>query len=180
MIETPLTPEMQEYTMLSPLLVAVQDKDEDEQWILFATFSSLPEEVRDLLTSPQTVDRIKQWSSGGLFPATHMVAVAKIIGFVVLDEVPMTSVVSLLEKLGLSTEESKKVEEKITELLEPFFVEKARQASFAPETTESAPPVMSVLPPLTRPTETGPKPIANKPLSPQPPSRNIIDLRQKQ
>lgn len=150
------SPEVIEYNQFCPLLAAVQGRDEDERWLMFAKFQLLPEDARDILTNPKTIDQIKQWSTEGMFPSTHMTAVSKLIGLAALDdEVTFNSIASLLQKIGLTQEQAEKTNNMILSLLQPVIAERAR---------ESTPKSMPELPPLTT----------------KIPQRNIIDLRKQQ
>ena len=85
MTDAPTTIETTSYDELSPFLAAARGRDEDERWLLFATFSSLSEERRGILVDPKTIEQIKQWSSSGLFPPTHIPAISKLVGLIALD-----------------------------------------------------------------------------------------------
>jgi hypothetical protein len=165
------------YDDLGPFLAAVRGRDEDERWLLFAAFSSLSEEQRGILVDPKTIEQIKQWSSAGLFPPTHIPAISKLIGLLALDtDVHMPEVPQILEKLGLSTDQAKQLTNNISNLLQPIFLERAKN-----EAADS----MEQLSPMTRPTEMGPQSLVVKiPSLPEntgasASTRNIIDLRKQ-
>lgn len=168
-----LDPSVEEFIRLSPYVAVLRGKGEEERWSITALFETLSDGMKQVLTSPSTVDALKAWSGEGLLPATHIEAVAKIIGLVALEEIDPPAVEQLLLRLDLSQNQASAIAGNIHELLSPALQEQAGQEVHEIAETE--------LPPMTRPTEKGPLPLAGAPArpGPRPPERNILNLRDK-
>ncbi len=151
-----------EYLHTIPFTAALWGKDDDDRLLLSSEFSALSDVSRELLTSTNTADRIASWQQQGLFPPTHTLAVAKIVGLIALGEIPSHATKDLLLKVGLDEPHANQVAQQIQQLLAPVLTERATWE--VPEKIEELPPLTTKIPAAIRPSE---------------PGRNIMDLRKK-
>src|ERR1043166_1186638 len=101
-------------TILAPFIAAMQEKDEDDQFLLSAVFFSLSDKSQDVLVGEQTLQLLKQWNVEGLIPDTHLKAVSKLIGLATLDdEVPASEIPNILSKIGIPQEQAAVLGQKI-------------------------------------------------------------------
>ncbi len=156
-----------ETILYSPYVAAYSDKDEVGQREFFERFYRLPAETKDFITSPQTAEYVKNLFDTEIAPDNYDTAIAKIVAFAAMGDVPVASIPQLLVKLGLSEQQAQKIATELERILEPVIAARGKAA---------APQGMQEMPPLSRPTETGPQPIAGQ----QGNTRNIIDLRKQQ
>jgi hypothetical protein len=154
----------QEILMSTPLTAAMHGRDEDEQFLLSATFLAMDEPERELLSGEKASEAIKAWVSAGILPESHATATMKLVGLIALDsEVQPSEVPSILQKLGLSSEQAEQLANNILNFLQPIMIERA--AEEAVESMEELPPLTTVIPSKT------------EPLTPPATARNVIDLR---
>lgn len=153
--------------LCSPFIASIEGKDPEAKQKFFEQFSQQPQNVREFITSLDTVSAIKQLVDSGTLPPQYAVAIAKIVALAAMGEIPMGGIGELLMKLDLPAQQSEDVAGKINQLLEPVIADRARIAV----------PSMPELPPLTQKI---PPPVIPRPDSSKPPGRNIIDLRKQQ
>jgi hypothetical protein len=155
--------DLTDYLSYSPYDAILYGKDPQQQAVLFQKFADLPERVRQFIVAPETAQKIADLVRQSIVPETHATAVGKIVFMACSKEIPAAKFEELLLKLNLPPSQAAQAAQALNAMIEPVLQE---QAAATP------PPVLRPMPPLTRPTESGPRP-----LSPQPPGRNIIDLR---
>ncbi len=150
----------------NPYISAITGKSAEDQQKFFDLFYQLPDSAKDVITSPQTTASIKALFEGGAAPKGYEVAISKIVAFAAMGDVPIASIPQLLTKLGLSEQQSQTIAQELERILEPVIAARGKAA---------VPQGMQEMPPLNRPTESGPQPIAGQ----QGSARNIIDLRKQ-
>ncbi|MCC6405022.1 MAG: hypothetical protein IT405_01405 [Candidatus Yanofskybacteria bacterium] len=151
--------------LYSPYIAAIADKDDAQLRAFAEKFAAQNESDRTFLTSPETALAIKRLVEEGVIPEEYAIATAKIVAFVVLREVPLSSVPQLLERIGLASPQAQNAATAITQLLQPLIA--ARAAAETPEQLPELPPMTTKIPP------------APQQHSSNTPPRNIIDLRNK-
>jgi len=156
-----------EYIRYSPLFALINGKDEASKKSLLQRFEKLPENAKDILAAEETGSSLKNLEANGVLPSSHVVAVAKIVAFIALGDVTIADTPQLLAKIGLSETQTQTINIEIKRILQPLTTSRGAAAP--------VPQRIQELPPMTRPTETGPKPITSSGT----PQRNIIDLRNK-
>ncbi|HUO75895.1 MAG TPA: hypothetical protein VMU12_03210 [Candidatus Paceibacterota bacterium] len=138
----------------SPYIALTQGKNPEELSPFFEQFVALPLNKREIITSPDVARRILTLLSTFSVGEEYAVAIAKLVGFLVLGDVAADQVPGLLTKLGIANSEQ----------LSASIVQIA-----TPKPMEEPAPTLKTVPPLTvqRPASMGPNM----------PPRNIIDLR---
>lgn len=164
--ELPNSPIEQDDSIYSPFIAAFTDKSEDEQKVFFEKFTAQSESAREFLTSMQTVEALKTLTVSSNVGTEYAIAIGKVVAFVVLDEVPISSIEGLLLKLNLSPQQASQITVQLQKLLEPIISDRARAS--VPQGMRPLPPMTVRIPPITEPSET------------QGANRNIIDLRKQQ
>jgi hypothetical protein len=160
--------DLQDYTNYSPHFALIQGKDEMSTTTIFGRIAQLSEESRTVLSSESTAESLQKLVTSGTVPANYGTALAKIVGLCILGDVAVAHIEQLLLKLNLTPEQAGVVNAVLTDIL----------SSTAPaKNIPAIPPVpLPELPPMSRPTENGPRVVAG----PKVPARNIIDLRKQQ
>ncbi len=152
--------------LYNPYIAAITGKNSADQEKFFTVFYGLPQPLKDALTSSETTAAIKNLFEKGLAPQGYEVAVAKIVALTAVGDIPFVSIPELLSKLGLPEAQVPAIAHELETILRPIIAARGKAAI----------PEMKEMPPLNRPTETGPQPIAGQ----QGNARNIIDLRKQQ
>ena len=156
--------DLNQYLKYSPYDAALYGKSEAERQEVFDKLATLSDEVHHFLTAPETAQRLADLVHQGLVPDSHATAIGKILFLACTGEVPITKIQELLEKLQVPRAgEAAKL---LTDMLAPVIRARAAQV---------ATPALRPMPAMTRPTETGTKPLTGQ----QTEKRNIIDLRQR-
>lgn len=148
----------------SPFAAAMTDRTPEQRDLFAERFSVLPDDIREFLTSIQTVEALKNVMESTDIAGDYDLAVSKIVSFVALGDVAPAAIDGLLVKLGLSQQQATDLSQKLLVVLRPVIAARSIRAV----------PSMPELPPLT--TEIPPAPAAGT----QAPPRNIIDLRKQQ
>lgn len=167
--------EIEQYTTYSPFIAALTGRDEVSEADIYQRFSTLPDEVADILTSVETAEKIESWEKEGIFPATHSSAVAKLIALSVLGIIQSDQIPSLLQKLELDAATVQRTTDAIMTIITPAlaFLQGYTQPLSAEESGTTS-PTMQPLPPLTVRI-----PPIQESAETQGVNRNIIDLRQQ-
>ena len=156
-----------EYTLYSPYFALTEKVADEKVAELLGRFAELPEESRELLTSEEVAQTVQSLIEDGTLLPKYRIATAKIVALVALGDVSPESVHELFIRLGVPQINATRATGILEDTLASLEVLRRIDVHPEPVSMEKA-----EMPALTRPTEAGPRP-----LSPQPPSRNIIDLR---
>jgi len=149
---------------LSPYIAAKVGLTGEHLVKYFERFAAQPIEVREFMTSMETFSDVKEAVASGAVPVAYGTAFAKIISFIAMGDLQTGKISQILQKLGLSSEDSEKATTTLIQIMKPLHVR-----------ISGTSPILEIheLPPLTQhigvPT---PSPSSN-----QAPTRNTIDLR---
>ncbi len=153
-------PELEPELRSSPYFAGLSGKTDAERDELERRIDALPRQLKEILFSEDTDQRLRAAMQQAGVPDTFTVALAKIIFLGVLGDIPLTDFNGLLGKIGLDATQSAAMSTALADILSPVAVDRAAVA---------VPASMPKVPPLTvqRPATIG----SNTP------PRNIIDLR---
>ena len=151
----------------TPYFAGLEDKTEEDSAILEERIDRLPSGIRLFLFDEHLPEQLATAARQSGLPDQYSIAFSKIVFLIILGDVPVTAAGQLLEKLGVAPDVAAMLGGALGQILQPLATARTQQ---------SGSQWMKPIQPLTqRISALKPPP----PPGPQPPERNILDLRNK-
>lgn len=110
----------------SPYFAGLEGKANEEASALQDRIEVLPKAAKEFLFAGATQDAVRTLVESAGLEERYVLAVAKIVFFVVLGDVPPASIATLLERLEVPPDKAQRIAQGITTMLAPVMTAKAR------------------------------------------------------
>jgi hypothetical protein len=110
----------------SPYFAGLESKTDEEATALEDRIEALPEPVKDFLFADATDDALRRIVEQAGLELRYGPAIAKVVLFTLLGDIPTTSIGTLLERLDIPTDRAQNVARSVVQLMEPVMAAKAQ------------------------------------------------------